>query len=353
MLDFEFDVLQLHTRHDFNIARAAEPPERRNVWVRIRADGIEGWGEAGPNAFYAETADTVVEALAAYQRIITGALPFPSTISDIAVIETALLAALPARHPKYPPHPAARAAVSAALLDLAAKQARKPLWEFLGLANQAPPSSFTIGIDEPEIMRAKAREARSYKILKIKVGTPRDEEILALLREEAPYARIRVDANTGWTAAQTIGLLPMLREYNVELIEQPVPADDYAGLAAVTKASDIPIIADESCRVAADVEKLAGRVHGVNIKLAKCGSILEGVRIAEAARAHGMQVMLGCMIETTLGIAAAIQFASLADYVDLDGAALLANDPFKGPHIDETGRVDFNTAPGLGVTRLA
>jgi L-Ala-D/L-Glu epimerase len=344
LLKLDYEVLELQTRHDFNIARAAAPPKRRNVWVRISDGDFEGWGEAAPNAFYAESADTVIEALEGYRPIIEAGGP------EIDAMEAALLLRLPSKHPKYPPHPSARSAISAAMLDLHAKRTQQPLWEYLGLTAEAPVSSFTIGIDEPDVMRAKTREARNYSILKVKTGTDRDEEVLRILREEAPNARIRVDANTGWTADQTIAMLPMLRDYKVELIEQPVPADDYEGLAKITRVSDIPIIADESCRVSEDVADLAGRVHGVNIKLAKCGSVLEAVRIAETAREHGMQVMLGCMIESTLGIATAIQFASLADYVDLDGAALLATDPFSGPGIDETGRVHFNTSAGLGVS---
>lgn len=345
MLDLDFDILPLKTRHDFHIARAAAPAQRRNVWVRVRDGELEGWGEAAPNAFYAESADTVAEAMPTYREVVR------RYAGDIAGTEAELLGALPSAHPKYPPHPAARSAISAALLDLEARRAGKPVWQQLGLSDQAPVSSFTIGIDEPEVMRAKLREALTYSILKVKVGTARDEEVLRLLREEAPHARIRVDANTGWTADQTISMLPMLKEYGVELIEQPVAADDYDGLARITRASDIPVIADESCRIAADVDKLAGCVHGVNIKLAKCGSVLEGVRIAEAARRHGMQIMLGCMVETTLGIATAIQFASLTDYIDLDGAALLASDPFTGPHIDAVGVVHFNTDAGLGVRK--
>jgi L-alanine-DL-glutamate epimerase-like enolase superfamily enzyme len=213
------------------------------------------------------------------------------------------------------------------------------------------PSSFTIGIDDLEVMREKTRAATSYQILKVKVGTPDDERILAMLRDEAPHARIRVDANTGWTAQQTISYLPMLQSYDVELIEQPVAADDYEGLRRVTAASALPIIADESCRIATDIEKLVGCVHGVNIKMAKCGSVWEALRIARAAREHGMQVMFGCMIESTLGIAAAIQMCSLMDYVDLDGAALLSEDPFVGPHIDAAGNVKFNAEPGFGVSR--
>ena len=346
MPQLEFEVLPLQTRHQFHIARAAAPPQRRNVWVRIRDGEFEGWGEAAPNAFYSENADTVIEALHAYSDVVT------HHTGDLDALERDLLARLPSAHPRYPPHPSARSAISAALLDLHARRAGQSVWQYLGLRAQSPVSSFTIGIDEPEIMRAKIREARSYSILKVKVGTTRDEEVLALLREEAPEARIRVDANTGWTADQAMALLPMLCDYGVELIEQPLPAEDYEGLARLTSVSDLPIIADESCRVAADVEKLVGCVHGVNIKLAKCGSLLEAVRIAEAARSNEMKVMLGCMIESTLGIAAAIQLASLADYVDLDGAALLADDPFAGPRIDETGKVHFNSEPGLGV-RLA
>lgn len=345
-MKLEFDILELHTRHDFNIARAAAPAQRRNVWVRLTDDdGAQGWGEAAPNAYYAESADTVAEVLPVYAQVLASA-----DVGDIDAVERRLLTAAPSRHPTYPPHPSARSAISAALLDLAARRAGVPAWQYLGLQDQCVPSSFTIGIDELDVMRQKTRAAAAYQILKVKVGTKDDERVLAMLREEAPHARIRVDANTGWTAEQAISYLPMLQEYGVELIEQPVASDDYAALERVKAASQIPIIADESCRVAADVEKLVGCVHGVNIKLAKCGSIWEGLRIAQAARANGMTVMLGCMIESTLAIAGAIQFSSLADYVDLDGAALLREDPFRGPHLDESGNVVFNREPGLGVT---
>ncbi len=341
----EFDILPLQTRHDFNIARAAGPPARRNVWVRVIDDsGLEGWGEAAPNAFYAESAGTVTDVLPVYGRVLQDV-----SIDEAEEIERRLLHAAPSLHPKYPPHPSARSAISAAILDLLSKRVGLPAWKYLGLENRSVASSFTIGIDELDVMREKTRAAKTYQILKIKVGTPEDERILAMLREEVPHARIRVDANTAWSAEQTIAYLPLLQEYGIELIEQPVAADDYDGLRAITDVSPIPIIADESCRIASDVDKLMGCVHGVNIKMAKCGSVWEAIRIAQAARDHGMQVMFGCMIESTLGIAAAIQMCSLMDYVDLDGAALLRDDPFTGPHIDDTGNVVFNQEPGLGV----
>jgi L-Ala-D/L-Glu epimerase len=346
-MKLEFDILPLQTLHEFNIARAAAPPQRRNVWVRIQdEDGAFGWGEAAPNPFYAEDADTVAEVLGIYARVLQDA-----DVTEADEIERRLLHAAPSRHPKYPPHPSARSAISAALLDLLARRAAMPAWKYLGLNKESVPSSFTIGIDDIEIMREKTRAASSYQILKIKVGTPEDEKILAMLREEAPNARIRVDANTGWTVEQTLSYLPVLQEYGVELIEQPLAADDYDGLRQITAVSPIPIIADESCRIASDVDRLVECVHGVNIKLAKCGSIWEAVRIAQAARKHDMKVMLGCMIESTLGIASAIQLCSLMDYVDLDGAALLRDDQFVGPHLDPQGSVVYSDEPGLGVRR--
>lgn len=341
-MKLEFETLSLETRHPFHIARAAAPPARQSVWVRIRDDeGNEGWGEAAPTAYYGETADTVVAALSRLAEVLERAHdPFA-----LEAIERACEHALGR-------NPAARAAVSAALHDLVGRRLGLPVWKLLGLDPVgAPLSSFTIGIDEPEVMREKVREARHYPILKVKVGTPRDEEILALIRAEAPKAVLRVDANTAWTVKEAMRKLPMLEAYEVEFLEQPLPAHDLEGLALLRRRSSIPIIADESCQVAADVPRLAGAVDGVNIKLAKCGSLREALRIIHAARAHRLQVMLGCMVESTLGIAAAVQLAPLVDYVDLDGAALLANDPFRGPGLEPDGRLRFNAEPGLGVSR--
>lgn len=336
-----FEVFELNTKHAFNIARRAAPPARRLAWVRVRdEDGVEGWGEAAPQPFYGETADTVVAVLPRLAEALDEAAagdPFA-----LERIDTAL-------HHALAHNGSARVAVSAALHDLVGKKLGLPVWKMWGLDAAAPASSFTIGIDSVEVMRQKVREAAAYPILKIKVGTPNDFEILTMIREEAPDKTIRVDANTGWTAKQAIAAMPILADFGVEFVEQPLPAHDLAGLKLVRENSPLPIIADESCENAADVAKLAGVVDGVNIKLAKCGSLREAVRIAHAARAHGMSVMLGCMIESTLGIAAAVQVAPLVDYVDLDGAALLARDPFVGPGIEPDGTLRFNTAPGLGV----
>jgi len=343
-MKLDFEVIELRTKHAFHIARQSAPPVRRSVVVRLRdADGAEGWGEAPATAYYGETADTVAAVLPLLSDVLaTTANGDPFALERI---ETALEHAIGR-------NPAARVAISAALHDLVGKRLGIPVWKLWGLDPAAAPrSSFTIGIDEPEVMRQKVREAAGYPILKIKVGTARDAEILQMIRDEAPEKTLRVDANTGWTAKEAIRRIPMLEEFGVEFVEQPLPPEDLEGLRLVRKRSRLPIVADESCEVASDVARLAGAVDGVNIKLAKCGSLREAVRIVHAARAHGMSVMIGCMIESTLGIAAALQLTPLVDYVDLDGAALLASDPFAGPGMESDGRLRFNDAPGLGVTR--
>ncbi|MEK6767356.1 MAG: dipeptide epimerase [Gemmatimonadota bacterium] len=331
------EVLELETAHPFGIARGTQS-SYRVVWVRLTDDdGVEGWGEADPSSYYGETADTVVAAL---QRL---APLLPEDPFALEEAEGRLAASLKG-------NAAARVALSAALHDLVGKRLGVPLWKLWGLdPAKAPASSFTIGIDAPDVIKAKVREASPYGILKIKVGTPDDERILRAVREVTDKP-IRVDANCGWTAKQAIARLPLLREMGVELIEQPLPPEDLDGLAQVRRASPLPIIADESCRTAADIPRLAGAVDGINIKLAKCGSLREALRMIAVARAHSMMVMVGCMIETSLGITAAAHFTPLVDVVDLDGAALLKRDPFTGASI-AGGRVTLPTGPGLGVTK--
>jgi L-alanine-DL-glutamate epimerase-like enolase superfamily enzyme len=213
----------------------------------------------------------------------------------------------------------------------------------------APKSTFTIGLDTPEGIRVKVREAEQFPILKVKLGTDRDLEILTAIRD-ATDKEIRVDANCGWTLKQAIRMLPVLNEFGVTVLEQPLPPEDLDGLAVITAQADIPVIADESCLTTSDIPPLVGKVDGINIKLAKCGGMREAIRMISVARAHGLLVMVGCMIESSLGITAAAHFTPLVDIVDLDGAALLANDPFIGATIDG-GQVTLPSGPGLGVRR--
>ena len=331
-----FEILDLETAYPFGIARGTHQAYRR-VWVRLTDDdGLEGWGEADPSYYYGETAETVVAALAAYGPAL------PSDPFDLEAAEARLAATL--TH-----NPSARSALSAALHDLVGKRLGVPLWKLWGLDPAAAPlSSFTIGLDTLDVVRRKVREAAAYPILKIKVGTPDDPAVLQAVREETDK-RLRVDANAGWTLKEAMARLPLLEEMGVELIEQPLAPDDIEGLHVLRGAARLPIIADESCRTAADIPRLAGAVDGINIKLAKCGSLREALRMIAVARAHHLRVMVGCMIESSLGITAAAHLTPLLDYVDLDGAALLKHDPFCGASIDG-GRVTLPTLPGLGVT---
>ena len=334
------EILTVHTTHPFVIARGGFS-EYRVVWVRLRDhDGVEGWGEAAPSRFYGETADSVMAAMTQFAPVLAQADGW-----SIEAIEQSLEKTL-----RW--NAAARCAISAALHDVAAKRLGVPLWTLWGLdPTAAPRSTFTIGIaPDAETLRARVREAAAYPILKIKLGSSWDREVLRIVREEAPHATLRVDANAAWTAKHALAMLQPLTDVGVEMLEQPLAPHDLDGLRFVRERSPIPVIADESCVVSTDIPKLVGAVDGINIKLAKCGSLREAMRMIAVARAHGLRVMCGCMIETTLGSAAAAHFSPVLDDVDLDGAALLRDDPFTGPSIPN-GQIMLSDAPGLGVQR--
>ena len=194
------------------------------------------------------------------------------------------------------------------------------------------------------------REASQYPILKVKLGSDRDRQIITAVREEAPDKIIRVDANCAWTPKHTLAMIPLLQELRVEFVEQPLPGHDLAGMKFVRDRSALPIIADESCVTSRDIKNLVGVVDGINIKVAKCGGLGEAIKMVHIARAHDMIVMTGCMIESSLGISASAHFAPLLDAVDMDGAALLKDDPFVGATI-VNGVTTLPDGPGLGVTR--
>jgi len=335
----ETEVLTLTTKHPFNIARGGSS-DYRTVWIKlIDDDGVEGWGEAAPNKFYGETADTVLAALQTYQTAL------PEDPFDLEAAERTWLALMGRNG-------SARAGLSAALHDLMAKKLGVPLYQVWGLnPAEAPRSTYTIGIDTPEMIRQKVAEADQYPILKVKLGGggDSDRETLETIRG-ATDKEIRVDANCGWTVKQAIGMLPILEEHGVTVLEQPLAANDIEGFAQLTSVAGLPVIADESCVTSHDIPRLVGAVDGINIKLAKCGGLREALRMIAIARAHHMMVMVGCMVETSLAITAAAHFTPLVDIVDLDGGALLASDPFVGATIDD-GQVRLPSGPGLGVRR--
>ena len=334
-LQLSTEILELHTRHPFRIARKG-PEAIRTLLVRIRdADGVEGVGEATPQLFYGETVESAQAAVDRYAAVL-GSDPL-----DLEGIENRMMRALTG-------NASARAAVSTALHDLVGKRLGVPVYRMWGLDQATIPlSTFTIGIDTPEMIRKKVQEAAQHPILKVKLGSDHDLAILEAIRSETDR-ELRVDANGGWTVKQAVRMLPILEEFGVTVLEQPLPADDLDGAAVVTRHSRIPVFADESCHVAADIPRLVGRFDGVNLKLAKCGSLREALRLIHTARAHHLMVMVGCMIESSVGITAAAQVTPLVDMIDLDGAALLADDPWSGATL-VAGRLTLPTAPGLGV----
>lgn len=333
------EQVTLRTKHTFTIARGGSSEFRVVVVTVTDKDGATGVGEASPSRYYGEYADTVPVALAQFAPILENADAW-----SLEAIEHEM-------NLKMRGNGAAKSAVNAALCDLMGKRLGQPLYKLWGLDPKAAPgSSFTIAIAAEEELRKKVREAAGYPILKVKLGTDRDEEIIRTIREEAPDKTLYVDANCAWSVKQALNNIEMLVGYDIEFVEQPLPPENVEGLRFVRDRSPLPIIADESCLVASDIPKLEGVVDGINIKLAKCGGPREAIKMAAVARAHGMLVMMGCMIETSVGISTAAHLSPLLDYADLDGAALVANDPWKGANIDG-GVISIPTGPGLGVTR--
>ncbi|GIV97767.1 MAG: muconate cycloisomerase [Herpetosiphonaceae bacterium] len=329
-MKLRYTSIELQLRRTFRIAHGASDT-RRNLLLRLD----EGWGEAAPVAYHGEDAEFVAAFLEHHRHVIE-ALSDPSAI-------VWLMRRLDGSQ-------AGRAAVDMALHDALGRRLGTPVRALLGLSILAhAPTSFTLPIASPDELAVQAQAAAAYPILKVKLGGSDDLQALRIIREHAPSARLRVDANGGWTVEQGLALLPVLADMGVELVEQPLPKGEIEGLRQLRRAAHgLPIIADESVRVARDIPPLAGAVDGVNIKLQKAGGIIEALAAIQTARAHDMRVMLGCMIESSLGVAAALALAPLADDLDLDGPLLIANDPFSGIVFEGAVLVPPQ-APGLGV----
>ncbi|MGA9400825.1 dipeptide epimerase, partial [Haladaptatus sp.] len=251
-------------------------------------------------------------------------------------------------------NPAARCAVSIALHDLAAKRTGLPLYRYWGLdPEDTLETSFTVGIDTTDVMAEKTREAveAGYGTLKVKVGTDRDEEIVGAIRDEAPDATIRVDANQAWSPREAVQKIEALAEFDVEFVEQPIPAENPEGMRFVRERAALPIAADESCVTLEDIPRIADKADIANLKLMKCGGLREAMRMIHAARAEGLELMLGCMIESNASIAAACHLVPLLDYADLDGSLLLAEDDYEGVPMPD-GVIDLETGrAGTGVRK--
>lgn len=311
--------------------------DKETIWVIVHDDGQQGSGEVVPMDTYRQTlesAELTLSRIAA--RAFRDAEELGSVIEELTV--------------EFGDQLATVAGLDAAFLDWQGKKRGQPTWRALGVtATSLPVTSFSLGLESDlDVLAEHVRSAALFPILKIKLGTEQDEHILEVIRREAPTAIIRVDANMAWSVDEALSKLPMLAKYDVEFVEQPLAADEIEGLKKLKRAGVLPIVADESCVRPDDVDRLAGHVDGINIKLSKCGGIRQGLEMIRRARDAGLRIMLGCMVESSLGIAAALQLGPLVDWLDLDGHLLLAEDPFSG--IGGAGGVlRLSAEPGLGV----
>ena len=331
-MDVSARIVTLRLAETFVISRSADD-EAEVVQVELRHGDESGFGEAAPIDRYDESAASALEYVEEHA----------AALGDDPFALDEILARLPSREL------AARAALDAALHDLCGKLTGLPGWRLLGLRRAGPPTSWTIWLGGPDDMAARAeRVAGRFRRLKLKLGG-RDGLDVERVRAVGSVTDVplQVDVNEAWSLEEALEALPALVELGVEYCEQPLPAGDPGG-AELKERSPLPIYLDEDCHTLADVASCASRAHGINIKLAKSGGIREAVRMAHAARALGLGVMLGCMVESGLGISAGAQIASLCDHVDLDGNLLLAEDPCPGVELVEGVQLP-PAAPGLGV----
>jgi L-alanine-DL-glutamate epimerase-like enolase superfamily enzyme len=331
-MKLQWEPITLDLKTTFRVAHGASD-QRHNVLVYLD----EGVGEAAAVPYYGETQQGIIE----YLRTV------PDLGGDPFDLDTVL-----AKRP--PGSRAARSAIDGALHDLWGKKLGQPLYRLFGLSpHRLPMTSFTIGMDEPEIMVEQARES-GRPILKVKLGSDRDEEIVEAIRN-ATTARLRVDANAGWSRERALRIIPRLAAYDLELIEQPLAVDDVEGffwLKEKLRAQkvNIPIFADETAKTSHDVAKLAGAIDGVVVKTMKSEGIREALRMIHTARAHDMQIMISCMVESSVGVTAAAHLAPLCDYADLDGPLLIRDDPYRGLTYDGAA-FSLPDGPGLGLER--
>lgn len=330
------ETKKLHLKHRWTIARNSSN-YKENVFVQLTKDGITGVGEAAPNIRYDEDAERTTQSLIDCTEILKGKnfLNFQDLKTEIDKIIT--------------DQSCAKAAIDMAILDWVGKKLNVPLYKMFGLnPEQAPLTSYSIGIDTTENMQERVRERADFPIFKIKLGKENDREIIEAIREVSNKT-IRVDANEGWQDKEyALKQIKWLANKNVEFVEQPMPADMLEEAVWLKDRSPLPIIADEAVKKTSDIIKLAEAYDGINIKLMKSGGILEALSMIHLARAVNMKIMLGCMVESSMAISAAAQIAPFVDYVDLDGNLLLADDPYLGVKV-KRGKLIYSDLPGLGV----
>lgn len=366
MLELKLHPVELPLRHAWTIAHGTRTVQK-NLVVSLHdtETGQTGYGEAAAIPYFGVTVEGMIQALTGESLLeVVEAEGAPSQVGDLLrgalqrleadnTLGTFFKLGTP-EHPRTAATMFALCALDQALHDLWGKRQGGTVWQLWGhdLAT-CPPSDYTIGMAEPDVMAAKLNEFPGFPVYKIKLGTGSPETDLQLvqrLRQETD-ATFRVDANTAWTAEQAIAISEPLKNLGVEFIEQPLKRDlPRSEHEAVYAASALPIMADESCITESDVDACAGCFHGINIKLTKCGGMTPARRMITRAREHGMKVMIGCMTETTVGISAIGQLLPLLDYVDMDGALLLGEDIADGVKVGPDGVAVFPDTPGNGVS---
>ena len=336
-MNFKFSRYDLRLKHTFTIARGARDVSPV-VILELEHEGIVGYGEAAPSARYGESLESVAALLS---RVDIGRFDDPFQLESILSYVDGLSIG----------DTAAKAAIDLALHDWIGRKLGIPLHQYWGLdKSKTPLTSFTIGIDTPQVIEEKVREAEAYPILKIKLGGENDEEIIRTIRRITKKT-LRVDANEGWKVKeQAVEKIKWLEQEGVEFVEQPMPASDLDGTAWTRERVAIPLIADENSLRLHDVPRLQGVFDGINIKLMKCTGLREALRMIHAAKACGLKVMMGCMIESSVAISAAAQLSPLIEYADLDGNVLITNDPFDGVRSLD-GRLALSDRPGIGVEK--
>lgn len=342
-LRLSWEPYELKLRHTFTVSGSSRT-STPDVQVKLEYDGFTGYGEASMPPYLGHTVESVCAFL---QKLDLGQFNDPFRLEEIMDYVCGKAGKLPDGNLSDAP---ARAAVDIALHDLYGKLLGQPLWRIWGLdPGKAPLTTFTIGIDTPEVMRAKTLEAADrFKILKVKVGRPDDKEMIGAVRSVSSLP-IAVDANQGWTdRQQALDEIFWLKDNGVVMVEQPLPKDRPDDSAWLTEHSPLPIFGDESVQALEDVRRARGVFDGVNIKLMKCGGLMEARKMMTYARAEGLKVMLGCMTETSCGISAVSQISPGVDFADLDGNLLIGNDPFEGVTVED-GRITLKDAPGLGL----
>lgn len=343
-MQLKFRPILLELRHPFRLATGSRT-HTNAMLTEIHWHGLTGYGEAAMPPYYGENHETATSFLQrAAEVLLTHTMPqrLQMTEDYLQNIMDEIDALALGNH-------AAKASVDIALHDLWGKMEDRPLWQLLEVEpDNMPATSFTLGMDEPEILRQKMLEADDFQIIKIKIGAENDREIIRTIREITDKP-IYADANQGWkNREEALEIAHWLAEQNVRIIEQPFPKDDLDSAAWLSARSPLPIIADESFQRFSDLDKVANCFHGVNVKLMKCTGIAEGLRAARAAKSRGLQTMVGCMTETSCGIVAAALIAPLCQYADIDGCWLIRNNPFEMPDLVD-GKVRLSGKSGLGL----